>query len=49
MNIRGYEMVIKVKWIYLLNEFLEINNEFGLYSEGIGEKIKKLEEEKIGT
>ena len=86
---RRYKMVVngKTKWIYLLDEFLELNNEFGMYSEGIveivareitkksyretaqtisedtdsyishtavrnivlaiGEKIKKLEEEKI--
>lgn len=40
---RRYKMVIngKVKWIYLLDEFLELNNEFGLYSEGIVEMVAR--------
>jgi len=40
---RRYKMVINgtVKNIYLLDEFLEINNEFGLYSEGIVEMVAR--------
>ncbi len=40
---RRYKMVIngKVEWIYLLDEFLEVNNEFGLYSEGIVEMVAR--------
>lgn len=39
---RRYKMVIngKVKWIYLLDEFLEIS-EFGLYSQGIVEMVAR--------
>lgn len=39
---RRYKMVIdgKVKWIYLLDEFLQIN-EFGLYSQSIVEMIAR--------
>ena len=39
---RRYKMVIngKVKWIYLLDELLEIND-FGLYSQGIVEMISR--------
>lgn len=39
---RRYKMVIdgKVKWIYLLDEFLEIND-FGLYSQGLVEMVSR--------
>ena len=39
---RRYKMVIdgKVKWIYLLDEFLQIND-FGLYSQSIVEMIAR--------
>ncbi len=39
---RRYKMVIngKVKWVYLLDELLEIN-EFGLYSQGIVEMVTR--------
>lgn len=39
---RRYKMVInsKVEWIYLLDEFLEIND-FGLYSQGIVEMVTR--------
>lgn len=40
---RRYKMVVngKTKWIYLLDEFLELNNEFGMYSEGIVEIVAR--------
>lgn len=40
---RRYKMVIngKVEWIYLLDELLEVNNEFELYSEGIVEIVAR--------
>ena len=40
---RRYKMIINgtVKWIYLLDEFLEINNDFGLYSQGIVEMVAR--------